>query len=429
MAHPREVHYYDHSEDFGFSGLASTLCARAGLRLDGPVVLALAGAQAEDEDDQLGRDVRLLLDSPVPDEVLGAVWLAAVRRCFDPAEEGMDPRAWLRRLADVCPPRTPERSPYEVAALDKVRPSVPEEELRTTVSVEIEAAAAGLERCVAVPGIVPALSRVVHEADADLGFRLFLRALKAYSVPVAKDQYDRLVAIGELLAFPGVVVHEELHVRWPPLDPGRRDVGTGRFGLPFLAAVLTGTDWQYEGTVRENTQRVVRADAGEIPGTQAAVLLEDAQRLLASPLSGEAVTTLWRTAAARSYVTGVDEFDADGRAWLEQVVQWCREYLAEVDPVYSPSLSPARTDLADTVLRVVREAVCADAAEVRDVAPVLEEMVTTVDPDLGFRFLLQILSTYDVPVPDARRDRYRALAQRLGYGADHFDDWLPRPSD
>ncbi|MEU0659437.1 hypothetical protein [Streptomyces lavendulocolor] len=429
MAHPREVHYYDHSEDFGFSGLAGTLCARAALRLDGPVVLALAVAQAADEDDRLGRDVRLLLDSPVPDEALGAVWLTAVRRCFDPAAEGTGPRAWLRRLADVCPPRTPERNPYEMAALDKVRPSVPEEELRTTVSVEIEAAAAGLERCVAVPGIVPALSRTVHEADADLGFRLFLRALKAYSVPVAKEQYDRLVAIGELLAFPGAAVHEGLHVRWPPLDPGRRDAGTGRSGLPLLAAVLNGTDWQYRGTVRENTRRLVHADAGEIPGTQAAVLLQDAQRLLASPMSGEAVTTLWRTAAARSYVTGMDEFDADGRAWMERVVQECREYLAQVDPVYSPSLSPARTDLAEAVLRAVREAACADAAEVRHVAPVLEEVVTTVDPDLGFRFLLQILSTHDVPVPDARRDRYRAVARRLGYGAERFDDWLPRPSN
>ncbi|MFF8289702.1 hypothetical protein ACF068_10810 [Streptomyces sp. NPDC016309] len=427
MAHPREVHYYDHAEDFGLSGLAGALCARAALRLDGPVVLALAGARSEDEDDQLGRDVRLLLDSHLPDEVLGAVWLAAVRRCFDPADEGTAPREWLRRVAEVCPPRPPERGPHEVKALDEVRPTVPEEELRTTVAAEVEAAAAALGRGVAVPGIVPALLRVVREADADLGFRLFLRAAKAYSVPVAEEQYGRLVAIGELLAYPGVAVHEELRVRWPPLDPGRRDFAAGRFGLPFLAAVLHGSDWRYEGTVRENVERLVRADAGETPGTQAAVLLEDVRRLLASGLSGEAVTALWRAAAARSAYTGGDEFDSGGRAWLERVAEVCREYLSEVDPVYRPSLSPARSALTDDVLSEVREA-ATDAAEVRDVAGVLEEVVTGVDPDLGFRFLLQILSTYDLHIPGARRDRYRALAERLGYDADHLDDRLPRPA-
>ncbi|MFD9338317.1 hypothetical protein ACFWBF_28530 [Streptomyces sp. NPDC060028] len=427
MARSREVYYYDHPPaDFGLSGLADRLCARATLRLDGPTVLALASAAAEDEDDQLGRDVRLLLDSPLPDEVLGAVWLAAVRRCFDPAEEGTEPRAWLRRVAEVCPPRTSERNPYEVASLDAVRPTVPEGELRTTVSAEIEAAAAGLESSVAVPGIVPALLRVVHEADADLGFRLFLRAAKAYSVPVAKDQYDRLVAIGDLLAYPGVVVHEELHVRWPPIDPGRRDLGSGQFGLPHLAAVLNGSDWQLRGTVRENTESAVRADVGQTPGTQAAVLLEDAQRLLASALSGADVTAVWRAAAARSWYTGEDEFDADGRAWLEQVAQVCRKHLTEVDPVYRPVVSPARTDLTETVLREVREAARADAIEKRGGARALEDVVTTVDPDLGFRILLQILSTYDIPVTDAQNIRYGAIAEQLGISADELADWLPR---
>ncbi|MGW1406657.1 hypothetical protein [Streptomyces sp. NPDC002403] len=103
MARTREVYCFDHVKDFGLSCLAGTHCSRATLRTDAPVVLALAGAQAKDEeyedegeyeceDDRLGRDVRPLLDSPLPDEVLRAVWPAAVRRCFDPVGEYTDTR-------------------------------------------------------------------------------------------------------------------------------------------------------------------------------------------------------------------------------------------------------------------------------------------------------------------------------------------------
>ncbi|MFD7494070.1 hypothetical protein ACFV8T_16900 [Streptomyces sp. NPDC059832] len=423
----RELYYDDYANDFGLSGFAGTLCSRATLRTDAAVVLALAGAQAEDEDDRLGKDVRLLLGSPLPDEVLRTVWLAAVRRCFDPAEEGTDTRSWLRRVAEVCPPRTRERGRVEAEVLDEARPTVPEGELRGTVAAEIESAAPALERGVAVPDIVPALLRVVREADADLGLRLFLRAAKAYSVPIGKEQYDRLLGIGDLLAYPGTAVFEELNVCWPPVDPGRRDFMLGRFGLPLLAAVFHGTDWQYLGTVPENIRSVIGGDGACAPGSYAAVLLEDVRRLLDSALSDEAVTVLWRTASGRSCVD--EAFDADGRRWLEQVAQACRERLAEVDPVYTPYLSPARTDLAETVLREVREATRTEAVEVRGVVRVLEEVVTTVDPDLGFRLFLEILFTYDVPVTDAQRVRYQALAGQLGYSADHLDDQLPRRPD
>lgn len=79
-------------------------------------------------------------------------------------------------------------------------------------------------------------------------------------------------------------------------------------------------------------------------------------------------------------------------------------------------------------VREVREAERAEAAEVRDVARVLEDVAATVDPDLGFRLLLQVLLTPDArrPTPDARRDRCRALGERLGFSADHLDDRLPR---
>ncbi|MDX2561508.1 hypothetical protein PV371_17830 [Streptomyces sp. TX20-6-3] len=414
MARTREVYVYDYAADFGLSALAGTLCARSTLRLDEPVVLDIAEAEAEDDDHRLGADARLLLESPLPDDVLRTVWLAAVRRCFDPAEQGTDTRTWLDAVAELCPPRAPERDPYEVRSLDAARPDVPEEELRKAVAAEIDSAAVGMELRVAVPGIVPALLRVVREADADLGFRLFLRALKAYSVPVDADAYDRLLALGDALAYPPAAVHDGLTVRWRPLDPGRRDFAHRPFGLPALASALRGTDRTYGGTPREHIQRVADDGPGQPPGAYAAVLLDDVWRLLDSALTGEALGLLWRTAAGRPHVLDEEEFDADGRAWLEQVSQVCHAHLAEVDPAYAPFLPPARTDLTEAVLREVREAVHAEAEQVRGVARVLEDVVTAVDPDLGFRLLLQILDTYAVPVGEARRDRYRALAARLG---------------
>lgn len=425
----REVYYYDYGADFGLSGFAGALTARTGLRLDEGVTLALAGAQAEDEDVQLGREARLLLDSALPDEVLRAVWLAAVRHRFDPVEEGADVRGWLRRVSEVCPPRVLERDPYEVTSLDEVRPVVPEEELRAVAAAEVESAAAGFARAVAVPDAVPALLRVVREVDADLGLRLFLRAAKSYSVPFGKEPYDRLVALGDRLAYPAGAVYKGLEVRWPPVDPGRRDLATCRFGVPMLAAVFRGTDWHHLGTVRENVLRIIDDDYGDVPGSCAAVLLEDTRRLLDSSLSDAALTALWRAASRRVYVTGEDEFDTDERAWLERVAGMCREHLAKVDPGYVPYVSPAGTELAEPVLREVRQAVRTDVAEVRAVAQLIEDVVTTVDPDLGFRLLLQLLSAYDVPVSDARRTRYRELAERLGYRPDHVDDHLADPQD
>ncbi|MEU7027116.1 hypothetical protein AB0A60_10565 [Streptomyces sp. NPDC046275] len=415
MPRTREVYYYDYAGDFGLSGLAGGV---------GP-----AGIGIPPEDDhQLGRDVWLLLDSPLPDEVIRTVWRAAVKDRFDPFAEAGSIRAWLRDLVH-CPPGAADRDPYEVEALDKVRPTVPERELRAAVAAEIEAAAAGLERGIDVPGVVPALLRVVREADADLGFRLLLRVLKAYSVPVGKEQYDRFRAIGRLLAFPQEAVYEELRVRWPALDPGWRDFDAGRFGLPMLAALLPGTDWTYGGTALDRARKLARHDNGGTPGTQAAVLLEDVRRLLDSGLSDASVTAVWRAAARRWFVyAGLDPdgFDVDVRGWLEQVAGVCEERLAEVDPGYLPFVSPARTDVTEQVLREVREIAPAITEYVAHAAAAaVEDVVRSVDPDLGFRFLLRILSAYDVPVDESRRRRYRDIAASLGFSEEHVDDALP----
>ncbi|MGW5481841.1 hypothetical protein [Streptomyces sp. NPDC004008] len=49
------------------------------------------------------------------------------------------------------------------------------------------------------------------------------------------------------------------------------------------------------------------------------------------------------------------------------------------------------------------------------IASVLEETVTSVDPDLGFRFLLRLLASYDVAVTASQFARYREIGARFGF--------------
>ncbi|MGW7463152.1 hypothetical protein ACWGJT_00245, partial [Streptomyces xantholiticus] len=108
MARQREVYYVDHVDDFGLSGLTEKVCSRSMLRLDEATVLALAQhAAAEEEDDQLGTDVQVLMNSPLLAEDIHALWLAGVRRSFDQVEDGTDMRAWLCRLGGAGGPRAP----------------------------------------------------------------------------------------------------------------------------------------------------------------------------------------------------------------------------------------------------------------------------------------------------------------------------------
>ncbi|MFP1626614.1 RICIN domain-containing protein [Streptomyces sp. 5K101] len=219
----REVYYVDHVDDFGLSGLTEKVCSRSMLRLDEPTVLALAQhAAAEEEDDQLGTDVQLLMNSPLLAEDIHALWLAGVRRCFDPVEDGTDMRAWLWRLEDARSTRPRERDPVEVRVLDKVRPVVSEGELRETVATEISFAAAGLEQAVAVPGIAAALAECVRHCTPDLAFRLLLQVLPTKSASLSPEylylsaeQYARLEALGAAFRYGAYVVSDITYLVGP----------------------------------------------------------------------------------------------------------------------------------------------------------------------------------------------------------------------
>ncbi len=419
MTRHRTVYYFDYEGDFGLTGLAGRLCSGTWPSSDAPVgPVLVAQMAAADEDVQLGEDIRLLLESPLPGEVIRTVWRAAVREHFDPTDHSMDMRTWLHEVAEVCPARLPQREGRENAALTQREPVVPEDELRESVLAEITAAAPALTAAVPERGLLPALRQVVREVDADLGFRLFLRGLKAYAVTVEADQYDRLLALGDRLAYPLGAVHEGLEVRWPPPDPGRRDFEFA-FGLPGLARLFDGAwdAWRYEGTgtPREHIARLAQADNGLPPGTQAAVLLDDVRRLLDSSLSDDAVTLLWRTAARRR--DAADAFDADGRSWLREMAEVCTERLATAAPAYRPFVSPPRTDLTGPALREVQNIAPSlnRTTATGGVAALLEDIVTSIDPDLGFRLLLRVLEAYEIRLTESQLSRYHVLGERFGY--------------
>ncbi|MFF4153667.1 hypothetical protein ACFYZU_26045 [Streptomyces sp. NPDC001651] len=387
--------------DFGLSELAARVFVDQAPALDPDQVLALAAevaGLAEGEGAvELGGDVRRLLESSLPDDVLRTAWLAATRHRFDPAEHGTTMRGWLASLADRWPAReaVTDDGPREAVAACIRTSSVPEPS---------------------------ALAHVTEEAGADLGFRLFLRALKAHSLRIEKDEYDRLVALGEKFGHPGPLVHDGLDVRWPPIDIARRDA-LGDVGFSHLTAWFAGS-WHHDATPEQALRQAAAADhEGQTPGSQAAFLLQDTLRLLDSPLPTSALSTLWLTATARGY--NIDQLGIDGRDWLRQIAATCRDVLRDVAPAYTPPSPAAVTEPADPVLRELR-AVAPLMAD-RSVSPhwepipgaegtaIVEQVVTRVDPDLGFRLLLRMLDVLSVPLTEGQCARYQCLAAHFGH--------------
>lgn len=143
MARRREAYGAFYEGDFGLSALAARVHASAG-PVDPQTVLGLAADVAglgEGEGAvELGTDLRLLLDSAVPDEALRTVWRAATGGRFDPAGHGMDFRGWLRRFAEPYPARARERDSRYGSLLTP--PVIDEADLREDVVTEIRASAA-----------------------------------------------------------------------------------------------------------------------------------------------------------------------------------------------------------------------------------------------------------------------------------------------
>ncbi|MEU7074500.1 hypothetical protein AB0B30_26770 [Streptomyces narbonensis] len=433
MARQREAYGAFYEGDFGLSALAARLHASSG-PVDSPAALLLAadvaGLGAGEGAVELGTDVRLLLDSGVPDEALRTVWRAVTGGRFDPAEHGTDVRGWLSRLAERYPARVREARPRHWSLLPP--PVVDEADLREEVVAEIRASAAegGAFTDPPFAGLPGALETIAGEADADLALRLYLRAVKARRVTVGKPQFDRLAALDERLAYPGPLLYDDLDVRWPPVDPARRDA-EGDFGLTELAARFAGP-W-HEDVPRRVLERAVAADeAGQTPGSAAAALLQDALRLLESSVPTGTITTVWGAASERGY--DIERAGLDGRTWLRAVAAACRDHLALVAPSYEPFTTPVRAELADTVLDALWEATPELAGRTVGphahplpgpvVAEAVARVVTEADPDLGFRLFVRLLAVLAVPLTEERYVGIRTLAERFGHGTWHVSEAL-----
>ncbi|MGW4908404.1 hypothetical protein [Streptomyces sp. NPDC004270] len=164
----------------------------------------------------LGRDVRRLLESPLDDAVLRMVWVGGADSAFDPDWDKESMRDWLagieaawldaERLTDpgfVPPPPGPAPDPgLRAAVLESI----------DGVAPRLAAATENRVWPPKLPGLVPALTEVVESVDADLGFRLFLRVLKASALPVGPRDHQAFLAVGARFGYPDLVAEGYLHV-------------------------------------------------------------------------------------------------------------------------------------------------------------------------------------------------------------------------
>ncbi|MGW1723250.1 hypothetical protein ACWCQK_10040 [Streptomyces sp. NPDC002306] len=393
----------------------------------------VAGGDADDAR-ALRDDACLLLDSRLPAEALRTVWLAATAGREDP---GADIRDLLRRIVELCEARI-AREASEFLARDwlpdttAATVTVDEGAMRDAVCVEVRALAAQLTG----PDVVSALEHVALEVDADLGFRLFLRVVKATAVRIALEQCDRYQKIGEMFGYPGCLVYDGLDVCWPRFD----DVTLRRrfewdFGFSFLVGRFHGDLWQHSHTVDEGIRGAAADYAGLVPGTTAYALLEDTLRLSRSPMSDDALTALWQGATAFGF--NPQDEGAGPRQWLDRISEMCAERLREIDPEFLIGTPvPTASERLEPVLRELREIAPSLTRAVHDspwfgaddspwfsfsgtVVPSLTQVVTEVDPDLAFRLLLRFVSVYSVPVSDEQYARYTTLGDQFGYGRSH----------
>ncbi|WP_142213613.1 hypothetical protein [Streptomyces sp. SLBN-118] len=198
--------------DFGFSGLTKWFGSPwAGEYTPLEIVVMAADWEESAYAPTLLDDAVTLLQSPLLTREIDILWCAAVGMRFAPDERWVDGRDWLGQIVDVCE----ERIRRDESRFDVLPPApVCDPELRDAVLAEVRTLAPGLERATAghpyrsVPEVVPALERLVTEVDPDLGFRLFLRVLKAYVIYITEVQHLRYRELGERFGYNEFVVDE-----------------------------------------------------------------------------------------------------------------------------------------------------------------------------------------------------------------------------
>ncbi|MFD9302377.1 hypothetical protein ACFWCB_06735 [Streptomyces sp. NPDC060048] len=164
-------------------------------------------------------------------------------------------------------------------------------------------------------------------------------------------------------------------------------------------------------------------------GAYAHQLLEDAKRLLASPLSGPELTALWQAGTRRDF--DLEACGIEGRQWLtwiEEIAEYRITFNVGDAPVppYPPLALGLREAVLGEIALVAQNLESATARHshvaVPGVVSALRRVTAEVDPDLGFRLLLRVLKSYLVPVGPTRVAGYHALAQPLGLEKELVED-------
>lgn len=197
------------------------------------------------------------------------------------------------------------------------------------------------------------------------------------------------------------------------------------FGLSGL------TKWFAAPWVGEVTpEQLVTEAANWGDGGYAPALLQDAQRLLESPVPTAVIDRLWCAAIGLPY--DPDTVPVDGRAWLDEIVGVCVARVRQDEPSFTPVSPepPANGTSREAVLREIREAAPAVVNAVRaaghsdgaKMVAAVEQVVVQVDPDLGFRLFLRILKAFLVLVTESRYLRYHELGELFGYHELVVDD-------
>ncbi|MEV6975998.1 hypothetical protein [Kitasatospora sp. NPDC093806] len=215
----------DFDEDFGFSGLTKYLQFRSAPR-DAAGLLSFVEMILEEKGRayalEVIEDALRLTRSPLSDEMLSTIWLVTTEARFDPMSAGVNIRTWLEQITDTCASfiRLTDSSFEPADPAPASHPELLEDvlaELRGIGPVMADKAATSIY-VPPLPLLVSTLKTAVTTFGPDLGFRLLLRAMKVYFVPIGPSRLKRLEEIGSQLGYHKWVVEDGSLNIWSDLS-------------------------------------------------------------------------------------------------------------------------------------------------------------------------------------------------------------------